>query len=91
MSKPFSFSSLFGNNEATKPVSQILSGINSLITDLKSAVAAHTTKIAENEAQIEALATANKTSQEEIDQATAAQTNLAALIGIKPVAPVGDQ
>lgn len=83
MSKPFSFSSLFGNNESTKPVSQILSGINSLITDLKTAVASHTTKIAENEAQIEALEAANQASQDEIAQATAAQTNLATLIGIK--------
>jgi hypothetical protein len=83
MSKSFSFSSLFGNNDSTKPVSQILSGINSLITDLKTAVASHTTKIAENEAQIEALEAANQASQDEIAQATAAQTNLATLIGIK--------
>jgi hypothetical protein len=94
MSKPFSFSSLFGGTSAAKPVNQILSGIADLISELKAAVATHNTKIAENDAQIEALKAASDASRAEIDAATNAHTNLAALIGTKPVvqeppAPVG--
>lgn len=92
MSKPFSFSSLFGNSESiVRPVADILSSFSAALAELKTAIASHTTKIAENDAQIEALEAANQTSQDEIAAANAAHTNLAALIGVKPVAPVGDQ
>lgn len=94
MSK-FSFFSLFGNSQpALRPVSDILSSFQAHIAELKNVISSHTTKIAENDAKIEALEAANQTSQDEIEQATAAHTNLSALIGVKlatPVTPVGDQ
>jgi len=79
--KPFFLSSIFSNETATKPVSKILSGIESLITELKGAISSHTTLIADSNAEIDALKKSIEASQQEIDSATAAHFNLSALIG----------
>lgn len=87
MSK-FSFFSLFGNSETKpRPVADILSSFSAALAELKTAIASHTTKIAENDAQIEALEASNQTCNDEIEAASAAHTNLSALIG-KPVQPI---
>lgn len=81
MSKPFFLTTIFGNDSTAKPVSKILSGIESLITELKEAIDSHNTKIADSNAEIDALKKTIEASQSEIDSATAAHFNLSALIG----------
>lgn len=77
------FGGIFGTKKAKiKPVTEILSGLTQLVTDLKGAMDQHKAKIGENETKMTALQKENEASEAEIAAANAAHDNIANLLGL---------